>query len=226
MATKFARSPDFKTPDHVLSFAQQLFKARAQKNGKPKFGATAIFEDAMKSAKVCLIKDADGNMVKKSLEQIVADVILEQWGEKGMDRAKKGLIKLPFIDGNGKEARNKETGELHPGMGPGKFFIRMTANEERRPQVSSTVAAMIPATEEEVYSGCKGFSVGNVFCWHNDENGDGVSFGINMFFKREDGERLGGSGGSSPDAWTETVEDHGSAPDETKSGAGAGGLFG
>lgn len=226
MASKFARSADFKTPDHVLSFAQTLFKARAQKNGKPKFGATAIFENAMKTAKVCLIKDESGNMVKKSLEQIVADVILEQWGEKGMERAKKGLIKLPFLDGDSKEARNKETGELHPGMGPGKFFIRMTANEDRRPQVSSTVAAMVPATEEEVYSGCTGFSVGNVFCWHNDENGDGVSFGINMFFKREDGERLGGSGGSSPDAWTETVEDHGGAPDETKSGAGAGGLFG
>lgn len=224
--SSFARSADFKTPDGVLSFAQSLFKARSQSNGKPKFGCTLIFPNEMRTAKVCMIKDENGNMVKKSLEEIVGDVIVAQWGEKGIERAKKGLIKSPFLSGDGKEARNKETGELHPGMGEGKFFIRTTANEDRRPQISSTVAAMVPATEEEVYSGCKGFAVINAFTWHNDENGDGVSFGINMFFKREDGERLGGSGGSSPDAWTETVEDHGGAPDETKSGAGASGLFG
>lgn len=227
MASKFARSENFKTPDGVLSFANTLFKARTQKNStKAKFGCTLIFPNEMKTARLCSVPDGNGGMVKKSLEEIVGAVILEQWGEKGIERAKKKLIKSPFLDGDGKEARHNETGDLHPGMGPGKFFIRMTANEDRRPQVSSTVAAMVPASEEEVYSGCKGFAVVNAFAWHNDENGDGVSIGINMFFKREDGERLGGSGGSSPDAWTETVEDHGGAPDETKSGQGAGGLFG
>jgi hypothetical protein len=224
MAKKqYARSPEFKGPDMTISFAQNLFKVR-ENTGK--FGCTFIGPNSLKTAKVCAIPDGNGGWVKKSLEEIVAGVIFEEWGQKGLERAKNGLIKSPFLDGTGKEARNKETGELHPGMGEGKFFIRCTANADRQPIVSSTVTAVVPATQEDVYSGCVGFPTLNVFAWHNDENGDGVSFGINKFFKREDGERLGGSGGSSPDAWTETVEDHGGAPDETKSGAGASGLFG
>lgn len=225
MASKFARSPDFKTPDAMLSFAQSLFKARAAQNGAAeKYGCTLIFPNSAKTAKLCAVPDGNGGMVKKSLEEVVADVIREQWGDKGIERARNGMIKSPFLAGDGKEARNKTTGELHPGMGKDVFFIRTTANADRPPQVSSTVAAMIPASEQEVYSGCKGFAVLNCFAWNNPQNGDGVSFGIQMFFKREDGERIGG-GGSSPDSWTETVEDHGGAPDETKSGAGAGGLF-
>ena len=221
MANKFARSADFKTPDARLSFAQTLFKARAsEQGGKEKFGCTLIFPKAAMTEKTC--KTADGKMA--SLQDIVAGVIVEQWGEKGLERAKAGLIKSPFLAGDGKEARNKTTGELHPGMGPGVFFIRVSANADRRPQVSSTPAAMIPATEDEVYSGCEGFAVLNCFAWNNPQNGDGVSFGIQMFFKKRDGERIGG-GSSSPDAWTETVEDHGAAPGETKTGAGAGGLF-
>lgn len=221
MANKFARSADFKTPDARLSFAQTLFKPRAsEEGGKQKYGCTLIFPKSAMTEKTC--KMVDGKMA--SLQDIVAGVIIEQWGEKGLERAKAGLIKSPFLAGDGKEARNKTTGELHPGMGPDVFFIRTTANADRRPQVSSTPAAMIPATEDEVYSGCEGFAVLNCFAWNNAQNGDGVSFGIQMFFKKRDGERIGG-GSSSPDAWTETVEDHGAAPSETKTGAGAGGLF-
>lgn len=225
MASKFARSADFKTPDALLSFANSLFKARANdQGGKEKFGCTLIFPNSDKTAKTAQIPDGKGGMKMVSLTDIVAGVIVEQWGEKGLERAKAGLIKSPFLAGDGKEARNKTTGELHPGMGPDVFFIRTTANADRRPQVSSTPAAMMPATENEVYSGCRGFAVLNCFAWNNPQNGDGVSFGIQMFFKKADGERIGG-GSSSPDAWTETVEDAGAAPDETKSGAGAGGLF-
>lgn len=226
MASKFARSADFKTPDALLSFAQSLFKARASADGgKEKFGCTLIFPNNAKTAKLCQIPDGKGGMKMVSLTDIVAGVITEQWGEKGLERAKAGLIKSPFLAGDGKEARNKTTGELHPGMGADVFFIRTTANADRAPQVSSTAAAMIPASQDEVYSGCYGFAVLNCFAWNNPQNGDGVSFGIQMFFKKKDGERIGG-GSSSPDAWTETVEDAGAAPDETKTGAGAGGLFG
>lgn len=225
MAAKFARSDEFKGPESRVAFAHNLFKAREQgtaPNIRRKFGATLIMPLAMKTAKVC--KMADGSLA--SLEEIVGKVILEQWGEKGLTRAKSGLIKSPFLAGDGKEARNKDTGELHPGMGPDVFFIRVQANEDRPPKVSSSPSAFIPATEEQVYSGSYGFPVLNAFPWHNTENGDGVSFGINMWFYKRDGERLGGSGGGDPDRWTEAVEDTGEAPAETKSGAGAGGLFG
>ena len=209
MAAKFARSEDFKTPSCNVSFAQNLFKARSQSGGKPKFGATLIFK----------------NKDRPALEKKVGALIVEQWGDKGLDRAKKGLIKSPFLAGDGKEARNKETGDLHPGMGPDVFFIRVSANEDR-PPVVRYLDPNIPATPEDVYSGCEGFAVINGFCWHNAENGDGVSFGIQYFQKTGEGERLGGSGGIDPEKWYEKIEDTGEAPEETQGGEGAGGLFG
>lgn len=210
MATqKFARSDDFKTPPCRLSFAQSLFKARAQEGGKPKYGCTLIFP-----------KEA-----RPALEKHVAEVIKAQWGEKGLEKAKSGLIKSPFLAGDGKEARNKTTGELHPGMGPDVFFIRVQANEDRPPVVRYK-DPNIPATADEVYSGCYGFGVINAFAWNNPQNGDGVSFGIQYFQKTKDGERIGGSGQVDPEKWHEKIEDAGDAPQETKQGTGAGGLFG
>lgn len=219
------RTEDFRTPAGRVSFAQNLFKARKQGDGptaKEKFGATLIFPKTMLREKVC--RKADGKLV--SFEDIVAEAIIGEWGEKGIARAKAGLIKSPFLPGDGKEARNKESGELHPGMGAEFFFIRAQANADRPPKVSASNTQFIPATEEDVYSGCYGYAVLNAFTWHNDQNGDGVSLGINMFFKTGDGERLGGSGGGNPDVWVESVPDAGEAPASTKSGAGAGGLFG
>jgi hypothetical protein len=206
---KMARSEDFKTPPCRVSYAQQLFKARAQEEGKaPKFGATLIFANEHKAA----------------LEKVIAGVLKEQWPNDWQERAKKGLIKSPFLAGDGKEARNKTTGDLHPGMGADVFFIRVQANEDRPPVVRYK-SATIPATEDEVYSGCRGFAVLNAFAWHNDKNGDGVSFGISYFQKTGDDERLGGSGQVDPEKWHEKIEDSGDAPAETQNGGGAGGLF-
>lgn len=210
MASKFARSEDFKTPPCRLSFAQNLFTPRAQEEGKPKkYGCTLIFSKEHRAA----------------LEKHVAAVILEQWGEKGIERAKNGAIKSPFLAGDGKEARNKQTGDLHPGMGPDVFFIRTQANEDRPPVVRYK-SANIPATQDEVYSGCRGFAVVNCFSWHHPTNGDGVSFGIQYFQKTGDDERIGGSGPIDVDKWHEKIDDAGDAPAETQTGAGAGGLFG
>lgn len=230
MAAKFARTDDFRAPIARLSYAQNLFKARAAKGStREKFGCTLIFPKTELSLPSCKFQDG----TTKSFEKIVADLIMEQWGEKGLERAKKGLIRLPWLAGDGKEARNKETGELHPGMGPEVFFIRTQANYDTARQNNgaprvfpSTTSTAVPATQEEVYSGCYGLPVINFFCWNNVENGDGVSAGIQMFFKKADGEKIGGSGSADPDKWTETVEDTGAAPAETKTGAGAGGLFG
>lgn len=212
MATKqkFARSEDFRTPPCRLSFAQNLFKARSQEEGKPpKYGCTLIFAKEHRAA----------------LEKEVAKVIMEQWGEKGLERARNGAIKSPFLAGDGKEARNKTTGELHAGMGPDVFFIRTQANQDRPPVVRYK-NPNIPATEDEVYSGCRGFAVINAFAWNHPTNGDGVSFGIQFFQKTADDERIGGSGPIDPEKWFEKIEDAGDAPAETRTGAGAASLFG
>ena len=206
-----ARAEDFKTELCRLSYAQSLYKARAQKNGALKYGCTLIFPKSALSP----------------LEKIVAKVIVDQWHEKGLERAKDGLIKSPFLAGDGKEARSKKTGDLHPGMSADVFFIRPTANADRQPWTRwknpNEVAPLGPGF---IYSGCWGKAVLNAFAWTTDENGDGVSFGIQGFQKLQEGEPLGSSGGDDPEKWVETIEDAGEAPAETKTGAGASGLFG
>lgn len=205
-----ARSEDFKGPLSTLSYAQSLFKARSQEEGKPpKFGCTLIIE----------------NRYRADLEKIVAKVITDEWGPAGIERAKKGLIKSPFLAGDGKEAHNKKTGELNPGLGPHVFFIRPSANEDRPPAVWWKDPNK-QETETTVYSGCRGKPILNCFAWNNVKSGDGVSFGIQGFQKLQDGERIGSAGGIDAEKWSETIADDGPAPASTKGGKGAGGLFG
>jgi hypothetical protein len=204
-----ARSQDFKTPLCRLSFAQGLYKISEKTN---KYGCTLIFPKAD----------------RKILEPYVAQVIKEEWKEPGLERARKGLIKSPFLvdTGDGKSpARNKQTGELHPGMGPDVFFIRCIANKDRAPWVRWK-DPNLQMTEADVYSGCWVKAVIGCFTWHNDQSGDGVSFGITGLQKIKDGERLGSGGPADPSEYLETIEDTGDAPESTRQGGGAGSLFG
>jgi hypothetical protein len=160
---------------------------------------------------------------RPEMEKQVAEVIRVEWKDAGIERAKKGLIKSPFLAGDGKEARNKSTGDLRPGMGAEFFFIRVQAGEERPPAVWFRDPNR-HETEEVVYSGCYGNAIVNIFAWHNAQSGDGVSFGISGFQKLQDGERLGGSGRIDPEKWSETIADEGPAPNV--GGGGASSLFG
>ncbi len=201
----FARSDDFKSPMCRLSYASGLFKARALEPGsRGKFSATLIFPKSE----------------RKILEEIVAKVITEEWGPEGLKRAAAGKIRSPFISGAGKEARD-DSGELKPGMGPDVFFIRVQANEDRPPAVWFRDPNK-HETEDVVYSGCYGKAVLNCFAWKHATGGEGVSFGIQGFQKKEEGERLGGSGSFAAEKWSETVADD--APQTTRSSAA--GLFG
>ena len=76
-----------------------------------------------------------------------------------------------------------------------------------------------------MYSGCYVYAVVNAFTWENKEKGKGISFGLSMAQFVKDGENLGG-GGADPEEFFEVIPDTGDAPASTKSGAGAGGLFG
>lgn len=201
------RSADFKTPLCRLSYASGLFKPRSQAGGPEKYSATLIFDK----------KDMP------ELAKVVKEVITAEWKEKGLDRAKQGLIKSPFLDGASKEARNKETGEISPGLGADKFFIRVTANIDRPPAVRWK-DPNTQETENTVYSGCYGKAVLNCFAWNHPASGDGVSFGISFFQKIAEGEPLGGSGPINPSQWMEVVADSGPLPETVGEGAGA--LFG
>lgn len=213
-----ARSDEFKAPRSRVSYAQDLFTPRdktddaGKPTGKQSYGCTLIYE-----------KSVD----RSAMEKAVEDVVMAEWGEKGIERFKKKLIKSPFIDGESKSAHNK-AGELNPGMGPDVFFVRVTANQE--PVVrykSANIPAKLGNGPDEIKSGDYGFAVLNAYAWNSATGGDGVSFGISYFQKTEAGESLGGTGGGvDVNKYYEKVADTGAAPEETKSGAGAGGLFG
>ena len=207
---KNSRSETAKTPMCRLSYASGLFKARKvnEKSTKEVFSCTLIFEK----------KD------KPFFEKMIVPLITEAFGSKAVSMFQAGVIHNPLYAGDSKEAKNKETGEINPGLGPDVFFIRVQAGKDRPPFVIWKDPNK-PETEESVYSGCYGKAVIQAFSWDDPQGGKGISFGIEGFQKLKEGERLGG-GRADPSKFYETVEDMGDAPAETKSGAGASGLFG
>lgn len=214
-----ARSKDISTQKIGLegrfAFAQNLFEPQKdRKTQQPKnYGCTVLFP-----------KSAD----LTALKEIAFEAAKEEWGGK-MDVAealKSGLIKSPFLDGDGKQGKSKETGEPHEGF-PGHTFIRVTSGLDYPPKVFiSANGAIRPATKADVGSGDYGYIVINAYTWENQENGKGITFGLSMLMKSRTGESLGGAGGpSNPNEYFNAVPDEGSAPEETKGGDGAAALF-
>lgn len=193
-----------------LSFANGLYKPRAINNGVEKYGCTLI------------VKKSDTEILD-ALQKAVEECIVGEWGDKGIARAKAGVIKIPILDGS--TSKSKKTGELYEGFGDSVVFIRPQSGVERPPAVRWKSPNM-QCTEAEVYSGCYGKAVLNAFAWTHPQSGDGVSFGIYMFQKLAEGDRLGGGGPSDVEKYMDTVEDAGSAPAVTRAGGGASKLFG
>ncbi len=199
-----------KSPLMRLSYAFGLFKPQNDDKGNPteKYTTTLI-----------LPKSDEAGM--KLLQGLVAEVVMGQWGEKGVERFKKGLIKSPILDGASKSAMDKE-GNHKPGLSDDVVFIRPITY--RKPKVFN--AQVMPASEDEVKSGYWGYAALNALAWHNPSNGDGISFGIDMFQVVKVDEVLGGGGGADPDKFFEAVG--GSSDDtggQTGGGKGASGLF-
>ena len=197
---KMYRTGQFKGPLMRISYAWQMFKPR-----EGKYGCTLIMPKA-------------GDW--SALQAAVVEVVKNQWGEKGADKWKADLIKTPFLDGESKQARHKETGDLHPGMGADVQFIRVATGEKFPPRVfdpamkrCSVLAAGSPYLlyeEDSCPSGSWGYPVLNAYAWHNDDSGDGVSFGIDMLHvtKIAEGDEIlaGGEGSQAkPEAFFEAV---------------------
>ena len=225
MAKNMARTDDFKTPECRIHYANSLYEPRAVDEAQPdrkKYGCTLIFPLS----------------AKPEFEKILAELIKKQSGWT-LDMAKNGLIRSPLLAGDGKEARYKtgdSAGQLKPGMGPDVFFIRVQANaidQNGKPVIGPWVRwkdpnNSVPYGSDGVYGGCFGKAVVNAYCWDHPKNGAGISFGVSGFQKLREGEPLpeGGARATDPEKWVEKIEDAGPAPEATKDGAGAGGLFG
>lgn len=190
------RSEPIKAPLARVSFAQFLFKPNKRQNDdgstSEKFEATFIFEAG-----------ADLSELKKA----AVEVATAKWGEKAAGWIKDGMIKNPFLDGGGKQARSQKTGELHPGMGEGKTFIR-TQSQYQPPVVDQR---RLPITDpSKLPSGSLVYPVVHIFAWENKKQGKGLSFGIDAVqLVKDDGTRFGGGGGANPDDFFEKIEDDG-----------------
>ena len=218
------RTEAFKGPLMQGSYLWQMFKPReASATSRGGYGCTLIAPKA-----------SDWSPINNA----VKEVVLGQWGERGVEKWKNGLIRNPIIDGDSKQARSKETGELHAGMGPDVQFIRVGSGVDFPPRVfdgpmkrCSVVKPGSPyllLESDDVPSGSWGYPVLTAFAWNNSDSGDGVSIGIEMFHVTQIAEGddiLGASGGSrsNPDDFFEAVKaaaGDGSAP------ASAGDFFG
>jgi hypothetical protein len=204
-----SRSKDAKTGLCRVAFTQGLFEVQTNDFGKKAWTCTLLFPKGVSLA---------------DLEALCVEAAVAEWGDKAVQMIKDRIIKSPFLDGDGPQGKSKKTGEPHNGF-PGHTFIRCQSGEDYRPKLVNQ--KVLPITDKsELYSGCYGFAVVNAFTWDVKENGKGISFGISMFQKAKDGERLHSSGDANPEKVFETIPDEGDAPAEAKTGEGASGLFG
>lgn len=207
-----ARSEDIKTPLGIASFTADLFTARDRDNGSKSFGFTILFAKTTSLAA----------LHEKALEAAVAE-----WGDKAKQWIKDGVVKSPFLDGDGPQGISKKTGERHKGCA-GHTFIRCTSGADYKPKVFDKKRNPVMSVDG-IPSGSQVYAVVNAYTWENEKNGKGISFGVSLVqvaHVAEGDEVLGGGGGPDPDKWLESIDDEGDAPSSTKSGAGASGLFG
>lgn len=223
-----ASSAQFKSPICRLSYVQNMFTRVAKKddNGNPVLDKNG---QPVTEQQCTLVFDKAGGTA--AFEAAMKEAIVAEWGEKGLERAKAGMIRSPLLAGDGKEARVKKgdrAGEIHEGLGADKFFVRVATRRSAPVRYrSKDVPASYGNGDDQIKSGDYGFAVLHAYTWTNSKNGDGVSFGIDYLQKTRSGDPLGGSGGEvDVDSVYESIPDTGDAPDQAKSGQGAGGLFG
>ena len=116
-------STDFRrTPDCRFSYIQNLFNPVKKTTDA---GAPILNDDGTPklSWQVTLIFAKSVNW--EVLDKMAKDTIMGQWGEQGLVRAKNGIIKTPFLDGESTQAKSKKDGSLHPGMGPRRLLHPM-----------------------------------------------------------------------------------------------------
>lgn len=224
-----ANSAQQKVTGARFSYVQNMFNRVVKKDNA---GNVVMKDGKPVTEQQCTLIFDNGGEARAVLDAMMREAIVSEWGDKGLENAKNGLIRSPILKGDGKEARIKKgdkAGEIHEGLGPDKFFVRVATRMEAPVRFrSATIPASYGAGEDQIKSGDYGFAVLHAYTWRHDQNGDGVSFGIDYLQKTKSGDPLGGTGagGVDVDSVFEKVEDAGNAPAETKTGAGAAALFG
>lgn len=155
------------TPEARLSYPQFWEPKKAPGASEAKYGCTLIF--------------ARGADISKLKVAAVA-AARETWDAKADDMIRKGLLKMPFLNGGDPKWAD------NPGYGEGTVFIRPTSKE--RPGVVDRKVQPI-MDKAEIYPGC--YVMASVRAFTYDTNGNrGVSFGLQNVQKVRDGDPLGG----------------------------------
>lgn len=214
-----ARADDIKTGLVRIAFAQHLHEPQDRKNDSGQvtgqnYGCTL------------LIPKTDTATLSMMEQNIIDACVAENWGDEA--KVKKmiadGLIKLPVLDGDGRQGLNKNTGERHPGFA-GHFFLRVTSGVQFPPVVLDVHAQPIASKDpKRLKSGDYGYAGIAAYTWNNDKQGKGVTFGIGVFQKIKDGESLGGSGGPDLSKFKAEAVDTSGAPEDKSAGASS--MFG
>lgn len=211
-----ARSPDVKTPLARLSYPN-LKKPQTKEDGSLQYNFTLLFPKN---------SDLTGTMPggkKVDLRQLVADLAEEAWPGKSVQMIKDGLIKNPFLDGDGPQGMNKKKGVRNDGYA-GTTFIRCGSGGDYPIKVYGKNAQL--ADPADAYAGCYVYAVINAYAWTSQKQPYGISFGASLVQIAKDGEKLGGGGGADPDKFLDVIADDGEdAPSSARAGAGASSLF-
>lgn len=220
-------SDNIKTPLGTFAFTKDFFTPRDakrvdKKSGKPVFNyqLTILFD-----------KDADTlgkSTTMRPLLNLVVDTAVAAWGDKAKDMLAKGIIKSPFLDGDGKQGMTN-AGEEKAGHA-GRWFIRCSSGIEHAPRAFEAYkdknGALVPITDASgMQSGDMGFAVVNCYAWDNPENGKGISFGISLAQVTDrSGPRLGGGNNAKAEDFFEAIE--GAEPTGGDLDNGASDMFG
>lgn len=211
-----ARSREVKTPLATAAFTKGLFelqKFEGDDGGtKENWNVSLLFP-----------KTTDISELKK----VAGEAAIAEWGDKAGQMMADGLIHNPFLDGDGPQGKSKKDGKPHKGFA-GTTFIRCSSGKDYPPQVFDRQKVPVMKVDG-CPSGSQVYGVVSAYTWeHKKTNRRGVTFGISLVqvVKVATGDEILGGGGPDPDKYFDAIADEGDAPKETKTGKGAGGLFG
>jgi hypothetical protein len=208
-------SKDVKLRGIPVAFSRGMFQTRKQDDSDKEGYQITL-----------LINKQTGEEARKQIGEIVLEAATAEWGEKAREWLKDGTIHSPLLDGDGPQGKNKQTGERYVGFA-GCWFIRPSATTQRPPKAFDRYGKQV-FEEADIPSGSIVNANVNAWTWTHPKTGKGVSINFSLVQcvkKAEGDEVLGGGGGPDPDKFLEKLEDAGDAPESTKTGAGASGLF-
>jgi hypothetical protein len=210
-------SQDVKLRGVKVAFSRGLVQLRklSDDSDKEGYGCTLLLD-----------KETDVEALNQ-VKAIILEAATNEWGDKAKQMLKDGMIRSPILDGDGPQGKHKETGEPHKGF-PGTWFVRPGASAQRAPKVFDRYGKQV-LEEADVPSGSIINANVNAWTWTHPKTGKGVSLNISLaqVIRKAEGDEVlgGGGGGANPESFLEKIEDNGDAPDSTKNGSGASGLF-